>query len=550
MRQYLIVSLFVLGLLLAGCPGGGTPQDQACPETEQLVCGLDGETYTNPCFANKAGVSIAHDGPCTTPPAAECSDGDGGKDLFVAGSVLGPDGGYKDDYCKDKNTVVEYYCDGNTVSSMELPCPVGYMCTNGLCDIAPCDDSDDGIKPGEKGTTSSGTEEETDTCEDENTLIEYYCKNGAITSETVDCPSNQHCIDGACVEFECEDSDDGQDTSEAGTVTKGEVTQEDACYDPDTVKEYYCEAGIVKSKNIDCAADEHCVEGACVEKATCEDSDGQDKFTVGTTTFEEETYRDSCYSSATVVEYYCDGDEVKTKTLVCGIGYECLAGKCIEVECESEDMDEVPVRYEIFSDNEMLLFEGDLVEVEVGSDRFMLELMEVIDNETAEFVLYDSYADYLDSDESCSGTELELGDTGQDICGEDLDLSLDVVVEDGDKYVEISTGEDFNAVQYFVQEGTEYTGSGCEVDEEIEQETSWFFPPLTDMMDGKDFRMLGELAEIDEVDVVGEKISFELDNEDYNDFEDGDTVELDGEDYQVDVHFTSSGIDRIVVEPD
>ena len=127
MRQYLIVSLFVLGLLLAGCPGGGTPQDQACPEDEQLVCGLDGETYTNPCFAHKAGVNIAHDGPCTSPPSAECSDGDGGKDLFVAGSVLGPDGAYKDDFCKDKNTVVEYYCDGNSISSMELPCPVGYL---------------------------------------------------------------------------------------------------------------------------------------------------------------------------------------------------------------------------------------------------------------------------------------------------------------------------------------------------------------------------------------------------------------------------------------
>ncbi|MCP4647963.1 MAG: hypothetical protein GY852_09580 [bacterium] len=548
MRQYLIVSLFVLGLLLAGCPGGGTPQDQVCPEDEQLVCGLDGETYTNPCFAHKAGVNIAHDGPCTSPPSAECSDGDGGKDLFVAGSVLGQDGGYKDDYCKDKNTVVEYYCDGNSVSSMELPCPAGYLCTDGLCDVAPCDDSDDGIKPGEAGTTSSGTEEETDTCEDENTLIEYYCKAGAITSETVDCASNEKCVDGACVEHECEDSDGGQDTSEAGSVTKGEVTQDDACFDPNTVKEYYCEAGLVKSKNIDCAADEQCVEGACVEKETCEDSDGQDKFTQGTTTFESETYMDGCYSEATVLEYYCDGDDVKSKTLVCGIGYECTGGKCVETECEEDDMDETPVRYEIFSDNEATLYEDDLIEVEVGSDKFMLELKSVPNNGSAIFALYASYADYLDNDDICEDEGIDLGQTDQEVCNEDLELDLDVV-EDGDKYVEISTGEDFNFVQYYVREGKTYDGSGCEADEEIDQETSNFYPPLSAEMDGKEFKMLGELADIDAVDVSGETLSLEFDGDDY-DLEDGDTVDLDGDDYQVDLRFTDSGIDRIVAEPD
>ncbi len=547
MRQYLIVSLFVFGLLLAGCPGNGT-SSQACPETEQLVCGADGTTYTNPCFANKAGVNVAHDGPCTTPPSAECTDGDGGKDLFVAGSVLGPDGAYKDDFCKDKNTVVEYYCDNGAVSSMELPCPVGYLCTNGLCDVAPCDDSDDGIKPGVKGTTSSGTEEETDTCEDETTLIEYYCKAGAIASETVDCPSSQHCVEGACVEFECEDSDDGQDTSEAGTVTKGDVTQNDACYDPDTVKEYYCESGIVKSKNIDCGADEHCVEGACVEKELCEDTDGQDKFTVGTTTFEGDSYIDTCYSDATVVEYYCEGGTVKTKTLVCGIGYECTGGMCVEVECEEDDLDETPVRYEMMSDDEARLYEGDLIEVEVGSDRFMLELVEVSDNETAVFALYANYEDYLDGDDICDDEGVGLGDTGQDICDEELDLDLEVV-DDTDYFVEISTGEDFNFVQYFVQEGKEFTGSGCEVDMEIDKETSNFYPPIGEQLEGKKFRMLGELTTIDEVDVSGLTLSIEFDGDDY-DLEDGDTVELDGDDYTVDIRFTDWGVDRIVVEPD
>jgi len=355
-------------------------------------------------------------------------------------------------------------------------------------------------------------------------------------------------VDGACVEYECEDTDDGQDEHTAGTVTKGDVTQEDACYNPTTVKEYYCESGLVKSKNIQCGADEHCVEGACVEKELCEDSDGQDRFSVGTTTFEGETYIDSCYSDATVVEYYCENGEMKTKTLVCGIGYECVGGRCVEQQCEEEDMDEEPVRYEMMSDDEAKLYEGDLIEVEVGSDKFMLELVEILDNETVEFVLYESYADYLDSDESCSGTELNLGDDEQDVCGESVDLSLDAI-EEGDGYVEISTGEDFNFVQYYVWRGTTYSGSGCP-DDVIDRETSSFHPPIGEQLEGEKFKILGEYATIDTVDVSGETITFEFEGEDYDEFGDRDTVEFDGVDYEIRLYFNDAGVYKIIVQED
>ncbi len=221
---------------------------------------------------------------------------------------------------------------------------------------------------------------------------------------------------------------------------------------------------------------------------------------------------------------------------------------CVEVECEEDDLDETPVRYEMMSDDEARLYEGDLIEVEVGSDRFMLELVEVSDNETAVFALYANYEDYLDGDDICDDEGVGLGDTGQDICDEELDLDLEVV-DDTDYFVEISTGEDFNFVQYFVQEGKEFTGSGCEVDMEIDKETSNFYPPIGEQLEGKKFRMLGELTTIDEVDVSGLTLSIEFDGDDY-DLEDGDTVELDGDDYTVDIRFTDWGVDRIVVEPD
>ena len=43
-----------------------------CPPIFQPVCGVDGNTYSNSCEANCAGVDIAFDGPCNIDPSDEC----------------------------------------------------------------------------------------------------------------------------------------------------------------------------------------------------------------------------------------------------------------------------------------------------------------------------------------------------------------------------------------------------------------------------------------------------------------------------------------------
>lgn len=72
-----VAFLLVLGLLTMGCLQSGTPSPtpEACTQEFAPVCGVDGETYSNACFAEKAGVAVEHEGECKTPsptPADSC----------------------------------------------------------------------------------------------------------------------------------------------------------------------------------------------------------------------------------------------------------------------------------------------------------------------------------------------------------------------------------------------------------------------------------------------------------------------------------------------
>ena len=48
----------------ADATGSCEPIPELCPEIFAPVCGCDGETYGNECFANGAGTAIIHEGPC------------------------------------------------------------------------------------------------------------------------------------------------------------------------------------------------------------------------------------------------------------------------------------------------------------------------------------------------------------------------------------------------------------------------------------------------------------------------------------------------------
>lgn len=551
MKSYIIASMFVLVLLFAGCLVGKA----ACPDTDDPVCGEDGKTYKNACFANKSDVEIEHEGPCVQQPV--CEDSDGGKDIFTDGGVI-VGGKTSSDSCKDSTTIVEYFCEDDEAASEELPCPAGYVCEDDKCAESPCVDSDDGVTPGTKGTVEVGSEKETDSCATNGSLKEYFCDGSEISFQYIECPTDQHCSNGKCVEYECEDSDGGKDKEEAGTTSFADDSSDDTCYDSDTVTEYYCQNNEIKSQEMDCDSGYVCVDGACVEQEDCTDSDGgKDKYEKGTTSYEDDEYQDSCYSDSFVLEYYCeDSTTIEMEKMSCGTGYECSNGKCVESECDKyeDDFDNEDVRYEITSfgsSDKLRLYTGEAVEI---NNEMILKVQSTSGTEVT-LKLYDDYGEFRDNDETCSET-IEEGNTSNDMCGESTgDIEVDKV-DDTDDYVDLYL-DDYNAVQFYDEEGVDidWSGTGCPDDQLVfDKFDSYFYPALDTEssgldLEGEEFKLLDDKAEIQDIDLDDETISFDLDGEDY-DLEDGDTFEYQDTDYQIDLYFNDGGLYRILVEPD
>lgn len=137
---------------------------------------------------------------------------------------------------------------------------------------------------------------------------------------------------GPCGDAACSDSDYGRDVLVAGTASQGGIEKNDTCAGNASVMEYYCSNGALVSEQIPCPAGHLCSSGACVSggssAALCSDSDGGTNYMVaGTVSVGGLNFTDICQGS-TLLEYYCDGDEMNSDRHDCGVDPGCEAGRC------------------------------------------------------------------------------------------------------------------------------------------------------------------------------------------------------------------------------
>lgn len=195
-----------------------------------------------------------------------------------------------------------------------------------------CTDSDGGKDATVKGSVESTSGRGTDTCLGNGEMVmEYYCSGGLMNTADINCTGGKVCSDGACRDVPCFDTDGGKDSSVKGTVQYQDIQYTDYCTPEGNVKEYYCSpAGGYTTEIIGCNLSEECIDGACVAKPACTDTDGGENLLVqGTTTYGSVSQQDSCANGYAVIEYYCGEGVLKSAQMECATDEECLGGKCV-----------------------------------------------------------------------------------------------------------------------------------------------------------------------------------------------------------------------------
>lgn len=114
------------------------------------------------------------------------------------------------DYCYSSTAVKEYYCENNALRNEIINCGAGFMCEIGACieKAFYCDGPNATSRNAslkqtvtvgyiierKKGAGSSYSDE----CIGNSSVKEYYCLPSSKGEETIACPANSPCINGAC----------------------------------------------------------------------------------------------------------------------------------------------------------------------------------------------------------------------------------------------------------------------------------------------------------------------------------------------------------------
>ncbi|MEW6722961.1 MAG: Kazal-type serine protease inhibitor [Candidatus Micrarchaeota archaeon] len=539
MRTYLIV-LLAFSMIAAGCLQG------QCPDTNAPVCGEDGNTYKNACLAQRAGVEVASEGAC-----ASCKDTDGGKDIFTAGTVSAG-GETAVDRCAG-GEVVEAYCENGQGTVQNIPCPAGYECDTGMCVKAQCTDSDGGLEEDAKGTVTANGRSQSDECAGAGTVKEYFCENGAASSRDLSCGTGKVCQDGQCVATVCTDSDgkdpltkgtakSGQDSYTESCQDSDSVTEYYCENNQLKTEKLDCQSGYLCS-------DGKCQKALCSDSDNGKDQFKKGMTTYSGTSQTDNCYSDT----AVLEYFCATDTSISSEKINCGSGDECFDGRCRPVECavNQTNVDDEDKRQQLQSyddGDELRLYAGQAVEI---NDQMFLKVQSVGPNSTS-FRVYLDYEALLDDDEECTAT-IDEGDSDDDLCGEDTGTIEVNAVDDSEDFADISIDEYYATVYYTQQGVVrDWTDKPACLDDEasFDEYVGIFYPYLDTNnsmlnLDGKKFKLFDTDAEI--IEVGTDSFTIEVDGDEVE-LEDGDTFEYKDEDYEVTLEFNEGGLERFELQ--
>jgi hypothetical protein len=303
-------------------------------------------------------------------PTTTCSGPDGYYNIYSKYSTTYTSGTSKNtysDYCVNSESVMKYWCSGNTLKTTQTGCPNGYSCSSGACikktSTQPsiiCSDSD-GNNIYKKGITKEilphVTYDHPDYCVGGARVVEHTCPdvNKNLYVNTINCPTGYVCSDGACIQkqnqISCKGRMGGYDLSIKSSISyyDGTTTNSytDECTTKDYVRKYWCDGDSFNSKVVECPSGQ-CSNGICVgstSPTTCTDSDGTNIYSKGTATgwdyYKKQIITSSDYCAKTssgaetfsgpyVVEETCLSDgRLSAHYYECPSGYTCSDGACV-----------------------------------------------------------------------------------------------------------------------------------------------------------------------------------------------------------------------------
>jgi hypothetical protein len=281
---------------------GSPVQEDECVSSlgilNEFVCGQDGTPMAIP-GGYQCPSGVCENGACVegskvgeVEEEAVCTDSDGGDNYYVKGVISMYGSPVQEDECVSSLGILNEFVCGQDGTPMAIPggyqCPSG-VCENGACvegskvgeveEEAVCTDSDGGDNIYVGGIIKTNDRETKDACVGKRNLLEGICnEDGSYEHVNIDCPRGYECVENACVEEFCNDSD-GDDIYVKGFITDEKGVREEHCleerYAGDLMETYCSGVGTIASVR-SCPGGYGCSDGACVEKSKVEEENQGD----------------------------------------------------------------------------------------------------------------------------------------------------------------------------------------------------------------------------------------------------------------------------------